>query len=398
MKAIVHIGTPKTGTTTAQARFSDARRTLLENGILYPHSLGANHHLKLATASRLPTRPERGFKMNDIKTEEDHAVFCSTLRSEFEAELATAKARGAHTCLISSEWLYDRLTISEEIARLKEFLVPLFEDVIVVVWLRPQVEFLLSLASTLCRNGGRVNKPKLKRLIASKETLYYNETLSLWEEVFGEDKVQVYAYTRQPDVVGTILGLAGTDAELDGAGDRMNSKLSVQTMAMANQIRVPHANRAFDAGWNRKRYFQEIDSTESLEIDLKFAKEIHAVFEKGNKALIARRADLSKDDLTPKWSRFGSSSNIELLEQDCAFSSELSQLITMMENELKIQQAQTEMALAEVQMLKSAPKAARRHLKEAKLQLKAASTGKSIPESLKAAKRKLVSLKEKARQ
>ena len=396
MKAIVHIGTPKTGTTTAQARFSDGRSALLDAGILYPHSLGANHHLKLATASRLSSRPERGFKMNNIKTEADHEEFCRTLAIEFEAELATAKQQGATACLISSEWLYDRLTITEEITRLKDFLAPHFEDVTVVVWLRPQVEFLLSLASTLCRNGGRVSKPKLKRLIASKETLYYDETIALWEQVFGEDRVKVFAYTRQPDVVGSILGMLGAEVELPGDGERMNSKLSVQTMAMANHIRIPHANRPFDSGWNRKQYFQEIESPESLEIDLDFAKEIQSVFVEGNKALIARRGDLIKDDLAPKWSRFGASSNIELLEEDSPFSSELTQLVSMMENELKIQRAYTEMALAEVQILRSAPKATRRHLKEARLQLKAASSGKSIPKNLEQAKRKLADLKKRA--
>ncbi|MDX1293292.1 MAG: hypothetical protein R3265_10810, partial [Hyphomonas sp.] len=141
---------------------------------------------------------------------------------------------------------------------------------------------------------------------------------------------------------------------------------------------------------------QEIESPESLEIDLDFAKEIQSVFVEGNKALIARRGDLIKDDLAPKWSRFGASSNIELLEEDSPFSSELTQLVSMMENELKIQRAYTEMALAEVQILRSAPKATRRHLKEARLQLKAASSGKSIPKNLEQAKRKLADLKKRA--
>ena len=396
MKAIVHIGTPKTGTTAAQVRFSGGREALLEAGIFYPETLGAQHHLKLATACRSASRPERGFKLFNIRNEKDHANFREQLRKEFAAELEAAKKAGAHTCLISSEWLYGRLTKTEEIDEMRRFLAPFFEDVLVIVWLRPQVEFLLSLASTLCRNGDPVTEKKLKSMITSNETFYYDQMMKLWEGVFGKDGVKVFPYTRKPDVVATIFELIGATAALPDTGERINSKLGVRLMAMANQIRVPHANHARDSGWDRRQYFQKIDSPEDLKIDLKVAREIQSVFEAGNKALIGRHAELSGKDLDPDWSRFGSSSNIALLDQDCAFSSELTQLIGMMENDLKIQRALTEMALAEVDMLKSSQGEAKKHLNTARKLLEAAETETYIAGHLESAHQRLSRLTEKS--
>ena len=40
LKLIIHVGTPKTGTTSLQTYLDKKQRKLREKGILYPHSLG----------------------------------------------------------------------------------------------------------------------------------------------------------------------------------------------------------------------------------------------------------------------------------------------------------------------------------------------------------------------
>ncbi|WP_226662000.1 hypothetical protein [Microbulbifer aggregans] len=87
MKGIVHIGTPKTGSTAAQSWFAQNRARMLESGILYPKSLGAHHHIKLSTACRDSGRPERGFKLFSIASPSGHQKFQADVELQFEEEL-----------------------------------------------------------------------------------------------------------------------------------------------------------------------------------------------------------------------------------------------------------------------------------------------------------------------
>jgi hypothetical protein len=377
MKAIVHIGTPKTGTTSAQSAFQKNRDVLGKHGVFYPRLLGAHHHMKLATASRDPGRPERGFRMFGIESKGDHDSFRRDLDLSFEKELAEATALGNDVCLISSEWLYDRLTRHSELKRLKAFLDRFFHSFLIVVWLRPQVEVAVSFASTISRNGGFFSRDWIDRNFQAGGKYDYHARLGDWEQVFGAGRVRAIPYRRNADVRNTLLQEAGSSFRLT-SNERENEKLGINVLSLGNAIRVEHANTRLDEGWNRRPYFQAIRSDTYLDIGQDFARTIQGRFAKGNEALTKRRDDLLPGDLDPDWSRYERPSNLEILEKPCPFSDELGQLLELMSGSIKLQEAQKEIALARLYSANADPVLARKHAAFARRLFKAATAGMTL--------------------
>lgn len=384
MKAIVHIGTPKTGTTTAQSWFAANRDFLAQHGVLYPSSLGSTHHTRLSTLCRSAERPERGFTIFGIRSPEEHKVFSDGVLSDFAAELRQGPQ--ISSCIISSEWLYNRLTERREREKLKQFLEDFFDDFEILVWLRPQVEYVLSFASTICRSGDVLNRKRLKRLISS-DSIRYNERLLEWEDVFDRGRIHVIPYKRDPNVVQNILHRVGIETRPQIDTDRKNTQLGLRVMSMANHIRLEHANRERDPGWDRRDYFAQIVSEEPLRIDLDYARKIHATFVPGNAKLVSRHKGLLETDLTPAWERFEGKGNIEQLDVECGFQSELTQLVELMNADLKIQRARTEIARAEVVALRG--EAPDLWLARAREWIEAADRGRTMPGSVEAAMQEL---------
>ena len=66
----IHIGTEKTGTTSAQTGFARARDHLRKQGVLYPQSLGLPNHLYLPAACLPENAASRGLlEMSGFKYE-----------------------------------------------------------------------------------------------------------------------------------------------------------------------------------------------------------------------------------------------------------------------------------------------------------------------------------------
>ncbi|MFN3867408.1 MAG: hypothetical protein ACK4MD_11960, partial [Demequina sp.] len=109
MKLVLHIGTPKTGTTTLQRWFAGNRAAVLAQGVWYPETLGAENHRKLTTHARDSDRPDDSFARLGIRGPEDHARFRRDLEAAFDAEADRARAAGARAALISNEHLWSRI-------------------------------------------------------------------------------------------------------------------------------------------------------------------------------------------------------------------------------------------------------------------------------------------------
>jgi hypothetical protein len=170
MKLILHIGTAKTGTTTLQHWFASNRESLRAQGIYYPQSLGKVNHRKLSVFAMNRVNSDRYSHKNEISSVEDYQIFKSNLTRDFEQEYAENSE--INTWVISNEHLHSRLTKIEMINQVKQFLSDKFEEIEVLVHLRPQVDLAVSLASTATRAGNIVNYSCFSQQIKSDH--YYN--------------------------------------------------------------------------------------------------------------------------------------------------------------------------------------------------------------------------------
>ena len=109
MKLIFHIGTEKTGSTSAQRWFAANHSELAARGLHCCRSLGEGNNRKISLWSIRDSQPDKGFLAIGVRTAEDRRRFHAELPGEFAAEVAEARVAGATTFLVSNEHCHSRL-------------------------------------------------------------------------------------------------------------------------------------------------------------------------------------------------------------------------------------------------------------------------------------------------
>lgn len=195
MRAILHIGTEKTGSTTIQAFIRKNLRHFRSHGIEFLTFPG--HHT---------SRPFVTWALDSDHEEEEVAKLgLSELakreawRENFKAEITERLSKlpdNIHTVLFSSEHFQSRLTSESEVHRLKEMLDEFFDEYLVLLYLRRQDDVARSLYSTSLRTG---QVPKRQLLAGNMNGPYFNylELMRRWVKEFGRDAVEVHKYGRE---------------------------------------------------------------------------------------------------------------------------------------------------------------------------------------------------------
>ncbi|MGF1503441.1 MAG: hypothetical protein ACFBSD_16690 [Paracoccaceae bacterium] len=184
-RAILHIGTEKTGTSTLQLFFAKNRAALARNGILYPQFAGDVQHSRL-TAYAQDDRIRDDLRIDlGIESADDLAAFRTRVEAEAAAELGTAPA----TLLFSSEHLQSRLVRESELARLRAFLSAHVDRVEIAVYLRRQDLVAVSLYSTLVKFGGD-REAIFPDLSKWRSYFDYAALLERWAAAFGRDAIR----------------------------------------------------------------------------------------------------------------------------------------------------------------------------------------------------------------
>lgn len=176
MIGIIHIGTEKTGTTSFQDFMKKHHSNFLRLGLLYPEKLGKNNHRMLATYL-VPFEDSKAYlrKIGIFKIE-DFKIFCSTTEAQLRRQVHDSG--DVQYCVISSEHFHSRVQDLEQIRRLKRLFDELFEHVEIYVHLRPQIDVMISLASTAARGRGIVRKNFFERTNADSPYFNYNLLVS----------------------------------------------------------------------------------------------------------------------------------------------------------------------------------------------------------------------------
>ncbi len=198
-RAILQIGTEKTGSTTLQAFLAANRDRLIERGFLYPRFCGDINQTGLAAYAMEAARVDRLKAAFGVETRAD----VPGMRARLE-RAAAAELDGGLTTIFCSEHCHSRLINASEVARLRDFLAPFFDEIRVSVYLRRQDQIALSLYSTKLKSGG-APRTILPQTGESDPYYNYDRFLSLWETVFGRENISARLFERDQLVNGSIV-------------------------------------------------------------------------------------------------------------------------------------------------------------------------------------------------
>ncbi len=249
MEAFLHIGTPKTGTSSIQTFLAENGTLLTEHGLLYP--LAGRTHGEQSTVrqvglalSVLPVdRPETGFdRIFGLATREHKVEFKQAFTRQLETELHRTKA---NRIVISDEGMYSFLSRPHDIRQLGDFLRPYFDRIRIVVYLRAPESFVESFYSQHLKMGGIEDLGEFAQ--KQKWVLSYGSRLKLWQDAFGRDSLVVREFSRPSlhhgDIVSdffkTVLDI---DIEMPPSERQVNTSITPTGQALLLRI-----NRHFAA-------------------------------------------------------------------------------------------------------------------------------------------------------
>ena len=236
MKAIIHIGTPKAGSTTIQTFLERNRAALSAQGFhherLLTHNV-AQLELGLAgiiRAGELVTAPHKRHALRAQTAAEQHA-----LTDRLEAMRRDgAQTWPEGTWIASSEQVHSWLSTRPRVAALHGFLSGIFSEVRYIVYYRPQEEFILSSYSERIRRGESLTlEAHLRERMGRMD---YHRRAVMWAEVVGRANLSVRLLDRSALVNGDLLDDFCAAAGIDRTGletpPRMNPSLSAEEAAL----------------------------------------------------------------------------------------------------------------------------------------------------------------------
>jgi hypothetical protein len=231
MDLYLHIGTEKTGTTSVQKFLRKNRELLARNGILYPEAPGPQNHTGLAAAAQDVEKVGPLRKSLGLTSEEAVRKHRAEMMAAFKAELG---ARPWKTVVMSGEHCSSQLGEDAEVRWLKDWLAPLFDTIRIVIYLRRQDDFLLSLYSTAVKSGAThsIRVPADKALKARYD---HWGLLERWAHVFGREAMICRRFERarlkNGDIVDDFLDAAGIDPGLDfERPEDVNESMDAETL------------------------------------------------------------------------------------------------------------------------------------------------------------------------
>lgn len=290
-RAIVHIGTEKTGTTALQDTLAMHRPELAERRFFYSQVAGARSHVRLAAYGADDQVRDDLRRKLAIDTPDDLAGF----RSAFAKSLA-AEARAHADCVIvfSSEHCHSRLVSHTSVARLAGLLKSLFDEIIVLVYLRRQDKLAVSRYSTMLKGGGTSTKIIDPAWVRNPYFDYWKLSRR-WMEAFGEKSLLVRRFETDRLVGGSIvtdfcaaLGMPGLAGPIEPANESLTP--DYQAFLHGMNARVPRlVDGAANPGrGNLDRIVYDLGRGRGARPAKAAAKAFYSLFAEGNERVRAR--------------------------------------------------------------------------------------------------------------
>lgn len=309
MKLMLHIGTPKCGSTALQGWLSRNDEALRRDGVHYCAAYGRPRNWLLPLLFQESFSPNQFTIGEGIRDMDDLRARGEAAAAAFDAEIDGARRSGARWFVISNETLQTGLATPERVERLEAFLKARFDHISAILVLRPQIDLWLSQASQLARVGRPVGLAQFEQ--RQNPALYdYLSAYEMWARRFDVTPV---AFSRQTGIVDAFAGLLGVDPAGHDTEATANTRLDYRVIGFLNNLahsRVTNGELIEDRNFIQRRFPFETPLTVSAEQ----ARAFQARYADDNRAL-CERAGLPPDALEPDWSRFGDEGNIETLDR-----------------------------------------------------------------------------------
>jgi len=211
MNAIIHIGSPKTGTSTIQRFLHKNHESLREQGVFTTTSVawdgGRNYELRAAAVN-----PDL-WKSYPFFSFCGYGSFLALLKKEFSEKDQYAlwdKYRRELTinCLKDDLVLFsdeELIFLDErEIEIVKGLMDFLFEDVTIILYLRRQPEYLVSYHNTLAIIGSPWSIFDYLNIPEGRSFMAYHKIVHNWS-VFGKGKIKIRVFDKQALHEGDLL-------------------------------------------------------------------------------------------------------------------------------------------------------------------------------------------------
>lgn len=237
----LHIGTEKTGTTSIQGFLSKNRAKLEEQGILYPRSPGNHNHTALTVYALRKAKQSSIRRSSGVFGPEEVTKFRDRFLDALDKEIRDSSAP---VVIFSNEHLSSRLLRKAEVARVKKLCDNYADEMKIVVYLRNQVDFLVSSFGTGIKSGSTRAFPfplRDRRL----RTMNYFVLLDRWRKVFGRENLIVRRFERAHFVDGDLFADFAAQIPLDISGftrtEARNEALDARELAFLREFnaRVP---------------------------------------------------------------------------------------------------------------------------------------------------------------
>lgn len=234
-RAVLHIGTEKTGSTSIQRCLAARRGTL--PGVRYALSPGIENHTGLAAYAQDDAVHDDLRQALGVASE-DVAAYRRRLERDLAAEV---DAHGASVFLFSNEHCQSRLCRSGEVGRLACLLHRFFDEVRVVVYLRRQDRLAVSRHATTIRYGA-TDRDVFAQSDVPPDYWDYEALLDRWAGAFGEASLVVRLYERASLASGSVVAdfarIAGFSAP-EGEDLRENRSLAPAALELL-RLMNPH--------------------------------------------------------------------------------------------------------------------------------------------------------------
>lgn len=252
MKAIVHIGTEKTGTSSIQLFLRKNRKALARQGYHFLQSAGKTNNWMLPAYCSVENRFSDFYRLQSLATDQQLDEFKEQFLNEFEKELRSV-AKNVHTIVISSEHFHSRLRSDAEMSNLQQFLSTYFEEIKIVCYLREQAETCASWYSTSMKSGSTYSFYEFVRR-CKPEIYYFNyfDILANWERYFGFESLEVALFSSKHFLNGDLLDdfTARIDPALVGHLDKairtVNESIQPMGQALNRAVNIAYPSSSED--------------------------------------------------------------------------------------------------------------------------------------------------------
>lgn len=207
MDIVLHIGMPKTGSTSIQNMLEANRDVFADHGVLYPVSPGRrNAQLGLPARIHAMTGEYEGIRPRVAKAMRE-TIGSDADAERFDCAFARELERsGARRCVISCEALWSFATVPHRVELLARYLQP-FGRLRVIAYLRRQDRHVTSFHAHTKRFGEPQSLDELAREYRLSGFYDYERHLGTWRAACGPDGAIVRPYERS--------ALVGGDATTD---------------------------------------------------------------------------------------------------------------------------------------------------------------------------------------